>query len=72
MKTATITITDQADGNVTIGIDFGDAPDKDSNAHAMAVVLVESVLKNAKSFTAIEDTAPEVNVEPSRIITGKE
>ena len=69
MKTATITITDQPDGNVNIGLDFGDAYDQDSNAHAMAGVLVQSVLANAKSFTAVEDTAPEANVEPSRIIT---
>lgn len=68
MKTATIIITDQPDGNVNIGLDFGDAFDADSNAHSMATVLVQSVLQNAKSFTAIEDTAPEANVEPSRIV----
>lgn len=69
MNTATITITDQPDGNVNIGLDFGDAFDPESNAHGMATVLVQSVLQNAKSFAAIEDTAPEANVEPSRIIT---
>ena len=70
MNSVTITITDQPDGNVNIGLDFGEAFDADSNAHSMATVLVQSVLANAQSFKQIEDTAPEANVEPSRIITG--
>ena len=35
----------------------------------MAMVLLESVLRNAKNYQTIEDTVPDVNVEPSRIIT---
>jgi len=68
MAKATITIEDQADGTIHVGADFGTAIEKDSQAHAMASVLLESVLTNAKSYQALEDTAPEHNVEPSRIV----
>ena len=69
MSKATIFIEDNEDGTLTVGADFGDAVDNDSQAHGMAMVLLESVLKNAKTYSTVEDTAPEVNVEPSRIIT---
>ena len=69
MAKATIFIEDSEDGTLTIGADFGDAIDNESQAHGMAMVLLESVLKNAKTYSTVEDTAPEVNVEPSRIIT---
>ena len=69
MAKATIFIEDSEDGTLTIGADFGDAIDNESQAHGMAMVLLESVLKNAKTYQTVEDTAPEVNVEPSRIIT---
>lgn len=68
MAKATIFIEDAEDGTLTIGADFGDAIDNESQAHGMAMVLLESVLKNAKTYSTVEDTAPEVNVEPSRII----
>ena len=66
MAKATIFIEDAEDGTLTIGADFGDAIDNESQAHGMAMVLLESVLKNAKTYSTVEDTAPEVNVEPSR------
>ena len=68
MASASITITDDGE-SVTVSADFGVAIDDASQAHGMAMVLLESVLKNAKTYQTIEDTAPEVNVEPSRIIT---
>ena len=49
MAKATIFIEDAEDGTLTIGADFGDAVDNDSQAHGMAMVLLESVLKNAKT-----------------------
>ncbi len=69
MARATIFIEDNEDGTLQVGADFGEAVDDTSQAHGMAMVLLESVLKNAKNYQTIEDTAPEVNVEPSRIIT---
>ena len=69
MARTTIFIEDNDDGTLQVGADFGDAVDDTSQAHGMAMVLLESVLKNAKTYQTIEDTAPEVNVEPSRIIT---
>lgn len=71
MAKATIFIEDSEDGTMTVGADFGDAIDNDSQAHGMAMVLLESVLKNAKTYSTVEDTAPEVNVEPSRIIVSE-
>lgn len=68
MSTATITIEDNPDGTLQVGADFGEAVNESSQAHSMAMVLLESVLKNAKTYQAIEDTAPEHNIEPSRII----
>lgn len=69
MPKATITIEDNEDGTLNVGADFGDAIDDSSQAHQMAQVLLNSILTNAASFKAIEDTVPSVNVEPSRIIT---
>ena len=69
MSLATITIKDNDDGTLQVGADFGKEYNQESQAHGMAMVLLESVLKNAKNYQTIEDTAPEVNIEPSRIIT---
>lgn len=69
MASVTITLNDNDDGTLNVGADFGPAIDDNSQAHGMAQVLLNSILTNAKNFTTIEDTAPEVNVEPSRIIT---
>lgn len=69
MATATITLTDDADGKITVGADFGETIESESTAHSMALVLINSVLTNAKNYTTVEDTAPEVDVEPSKIIT---
>lgn len=71
MAKATIWIKDNADGSGTlqVGADFGDAVDENSQAHSMAMVLLESVLQNAKSYQKMEDTVPEHDVEPSVIIT---
>ena len=69
MPKATIFIEDNETGGVNIGGDFGDSIDENSQAHGMAMVLLQSVLTNAKNYRTIEDTVPDVNVEPSRIIT---
>lgn len=68
MAQATITLSDNEDGTLNIGADFGDAIDDNSQAHGMAQVLLNSILVNAKTYQTIEDTAPEHNVEPSRIV----
>ena len=70
MSAVTITLTDNDDGTIMVGADFGEAISDDSTAHQMALVLLESVLKQSKTFAKIEDTVPEVNVEPKLIITG--
>ena len=69
MAKVTIFIEDEPSGTIQVGADFGEAIDDNSQAHQMGQVLLESVLKNAKSYQTVEDTAPETNVEPSRIIT---
>ena len=69
MPKATIFIEDNETGGVNVGTDFGDAIDENSQAHGMAMVLLQSILGNAKTYQTIEDTVPEHNVEPSRIIT---
>lgn len=69
MAIVTITIEDTENGQINVGADFGDAIDDASQAHGMGQVLLNSILSNAKSYQTIEDTAPEHNVEPSRIIT---
>lgn len=68
MSKAIIIIEDNEEGSVTVSADFGPEVDENSQAHGMAMVLVESVLRNAKHYNTIEDTAPEHNIEPSRII----
>lgn len=68
MAKASIFIEDNLDGTVTVGGDFGEAVDENSQAHQMGMVLLESVLKNAKTYQKLEDTAPEHDVEPSVII----
>ncbi len=68
MPKASIFIEDSDNGSVTVGADFGDEIDDQSQAHGMAMVLLQSILTNAKTYTALEDTVPDVNVEPSRII----
>jgi hypothetical protein len=69
MAKVTIFIEDEPSGTIQVGADFGEAIDANSQAHQMGTVLLESVLKNAKSYQTVEDTAPEHNVEPSLIIT---
>lgn len=69
MAKATIFIEDEPSGTIQVGADFGEVIDESSQAHQMAKVLLNSILANANSFQTIEDTAPEHNVEPSRIIT---
>lgn len=71
MATASITISDDDGGNVTVGADFGDQIENESQAHQMIYALLQSVLGTAKSYKAIEDTAGDLNgesAEPSRII----
>jgi hypothetical protein len=70
MAQASITITDdQTTGELTVSADFGDKIDETSRAHGMVMQLLEAVVGTAKTFTKIEDTVPEVDAEPSRIIT---
>ena len=71
MSAVTITLTDNEDGTIMVGADFGDAISDDSTAHQMALVLLESVLKQSKTYAKIEDTVPQVDVEPKVIITGE-
>ena len=69
LRRATLTITDLATGGVNMEADFGDGYDAKSQAHGVIAQLAEAVLGTAKHYTRVEDTAPEVDVEPSRIIT---
>lgn len=69
MAKAQIFIEDNADGTLNVGADFGEAIENDSQAHQMAQVLLNSILTNAQNYQTLEDTVPEVSVEPSRIIT---
>ena len=68
MATCTITLTDD-NGSVLVDYTFGKDVDENSLAHGMAITLLKSVLDSAKSYQTIEDTAPEVEVEPNKIIT---
>ena len=70
MSTVTITLSDNFDGSIMVGADFGEEIVSDSTAHQMGLVLLESVLKQSKTFAKLEDTAPEHDVEPKLIITG--
>ena len=69
MSEATLTLTDLPDGNITVSVNYGLDIDRGSKAHNMATVLLESVLSSSQTFKQIEDTVPELDVEPSRIIT---
>ncbi len=75
MAQASITISDdEGTGQVTVSADFGDAIDGNSQAHGIVYSLLQSVLGAAKNYTAIEDTAGDLNgqsAEPSRIITSE-
>jgi hypothetical protein len=68
MATVTITLTD-SDTGMLVSADYGEKIEKESQAHQCATVLLQNILESAKSYKQIEDTAPEVNVEPNRIIT---
>lgn len=72
MASASITITDdEATGQVTVSADFGEKLDDSSQAHAMIYQLLAGVLGAAKNYTAIEDTAGNLNgesAEPSLIV----
>lgn len=68
MASVTITLSDNPDDTLNVGADFGLAIDENSQAHQMAQVLLNSILTNAANYKTLEDTAPECNVEPSRII----
>lgn len=69
MAKVTIFIEDEPSGTIQVGADFGDVVEQNSQAHSMGMVLLESVLQNAKSYKKMEDTVPEHDVEPSVIIT---
>ena len=74
MAQASITITDDETGNVTVSADFGDKLEDSSQAHNMIYQLLAGVLGAAKNVTAIEDTAGNLNgesAEPSLIITSE-
>lgn len=68
MAAITLTLTDNEDGTMNVAADFGEKFEEASQAHQAGQVLLHSVLSTAKNFKAIEDTAPECKVEPSRII----
>lgn len=70
MARASITIEDDpATGQVTVSADWGDELDPKSQAHGMVYQLLQAVLGTAKTFTKVEDTVPEVDPEPNRVIT---
>lgn len=71
MAKATLYFEDAPDGTITVGADFGDKVEDNSLAHGMAATLLRSVLTQAPTYQKIEDTAPETDVEPSRIITSE-
>jgi hypothetical protein len=68
MATVTLTLTDNEDGTMNIGADFGEAFNPESRAHQAGEVLLQSVLGSASNYQTIEDTAPGCKAEPSRII----
>lgn len=69
LRSATLTITELPTGGVNMEVDFGDEFDPKSQAHGLVAQLAEAVLGTAKHYSQVEDTAPEVDIEPSRIIT---
>ena len=70
MAICSITLTDD-NGRVFVDYNFGEKLDETSLAHGMGVTLLKSVLASAPNYKTIEDTAPEVNVEPNRIISNE-
>lgn len=69
LRSATLTITELPTGGVNMEVDFGEEFDPKSQAHGLVAQLAEAVLGTAKHYSQVEDTAPEVDIEPSRIIT---
>ncbi|MDI1347914.1 hypothetical protein [Aquabacterium sp.] len=69
MAQVTITLTDELNGQVNVAADFGEAVVDDSQAHGMGQQLLQAILGSAERYTTVEDTAPDTNVEPPRIIT---
>lgn len=68
MASVTITITDSGD-SITVASEFGEAIEDESKAHQCARVLLNSLLGSASRYHVVEDTVPDVSVEPDRIIT---
>jgi|SanBayMetagenome_1026888.scaffolds.fasta_scaffold00630_10 hypothetical protein len=68
MASVTITITDSED-SILVASDFGEAIEDESKAHQCARVLLNSLLGSAAQYHVVEDTVPDVSVEPDRIIT---
>lgn len=69
MAAVTINLVDDPEtGQVTVSADFGDAIEDTSQAHGMGQQLLQAILGSAKNYTTVEDTAPDTNVEPSKII----
>jgi len=68
MPSVTITITD-SEGSILVATDFGETVDDESKAHQCARVLLTSLLFSSSKYHVVEDTVPDVNVEPDRIIT---
>ena len=71
MATCTITLTDDDSGSVLVDYTFGKDVDEKSLAHGMGLTLLRSVLESSKNYQVVEDPAPEVNVEPNKIITAE-
>ena len=70
MAKASITISDHPDGvGVNVEADFGEKVDPNSQAHQLINELVSAVLGSAKTYKTVEDTAPELNAEPSLVAT---
>lgn len=69
MSRGSITLIDDEDGpGFKMEVDFGDKFNDESMSHQVISASVESILKWSSSFQKLEDTAPEVNLEPSVII----
>lgn len=70
MPKASITITDhEHDDGVDVEADFGDQVDPNSQAHQIVNELLGAVLGSAKNYTKVEDTATELDAEPSLVVT---
>ena len=71
MATASITISDDNQGGVTIDTEYGEKLDGSSQAHQMIYALLQAILGSAPAYRKIEDTAGDLNgesAEPSRIV----